>query len=82
MVRHYFNLLFLHAEGDNLFPFGPEVGDSMFPQLDDGNTGPLNSTIPFPVFGSDENIFYVSHGLIIILLLRMCLTSLLKNTPS
>ena len=44
-----------------LVPFGVESGDTLIPREDDGSGDPVSlNTVPFPYFGTNETVIYVS----------------------
>lgn len=45
---------------DEFFPFGSDAGDSELPSNDDGSTGPISLTLPFPFFASTHTMLFVS----------------------
>ena len=44
----------------NFYPFGANEGDQVVPRNDDGSSGKVSITIPFPFFGKDHNSLFVS----------------------
>ena len=54
-------MLVFHRIAD-VFPFGPFVGDGEVPPFDDGSSGAIFLSLPFPYFGTSESIIYVSSA--------------------
>ena len=45
----------------NFYPFGEDVGDHVNPPNDDGGSGEVQISIPFPFFGEVHNSLFVSN---------------------
>ena len=57
------------AAGPLLYPFGDEVDNSVNTTLDDGSSPAFNLSQPFPFYGTNHDVIYVSQVDIIIILL-------------
>ncbi|XP_074154067.1 sushi, nidogen and EGF-like domain-containing protein 1 [Sminthopsis crassicaudata] len=49
----------------DFYPFGPEAGDAVTPKQDDGGSGLLPISLPFPFFGAGHAGLYVNNNGII-----------------
>ena len=47
----------------NFYPFGQSEGDQVVPANDDGGSGKVPISFPFPFFGQDHNSLFVSIDL-------------------
>ena len=47
----------------NFYPFGESEGDQVVPPNDDGSSGEVSISFPFPFFGQDHNSLFVSIDL-------------------
>ena len=48
---------------NNFYPFGESEGDQVVPPNDDGSSGEVSISFPFPFFGQDHNSLFVSIDL-------------------
>ncbi|XP_038073810.1 sushi domain-containing protein 2-like isoform X2 [Patiria miniata] len=75
----FFLLCFLSSTGGNelLFPFGAGEGDSFLPPNDDGSSGEIPITIPFPFFDHNHDSLFVNTNGVISFLIQVS-----QYTPS
>lgn len=48
----------------NFYPFGPSEGEQIVQQVDDGSSGEVQISIPFPFFDQNHRALFVSRALL------------------
>ena len=63
-----FQVVYMRIELDNFYPYGTLNGDTTVPTNDDGSSGRVNITFPFPFFDADHESLFVSTFVIILII--------------
>ena len=51
------------VELKDFYPYGRNEGDAIVPRNDDGSSGIIDISFPFPFFDRDHNFLYVSNAI-------------------